>query len=448
MGSSDDDSDPFEDDGISEASSSSSSSSVDEEEELWFDLDLQRVKENSTLTKKLAGYGYYERIQNMTDEEWQEIGRDISKNTHLKKLRLFEGALNDDKTLFLFRGLTGSSSIKDLRLHENGLSVAGIRSMVPFLQNANKLTMVDLHDDNIKSEGFNVLFRALRDSPIETLSCYRCGIKSIEIDRDDIPKHLKTLYFYGNNINADGCRELAKLLQGRNSTLTNLLLDNNMIDDEGVGILVDALQNNTSLKTLDLRYNGDISNQGQTMLLKLVNNISSIKATLQSNHTLGYLHVNVINSEGLLDEIQTQIDMATMINRSEDSPEAVGREKVIKYQLHSTTRAELCRLQEVDDSVYSEIDPLHLPEVLSLIDRKHGQGELYAAVSSSIMTLFSTVNREKCIQQKREYHAAIVAKHAAIVAELDAELATMKEAAGENQDEDDMDSQSNKRRRT
>ena len=55
----------------------------------------------------------------------------------------------------------------------------------------------------------------------------------------------------GNNINADGCRGLAKLLQGANATLTTLRLENNEIDDEGVAILVDALQNNTSLETLD-----------------------------------------------------------------------------------------------------------------------------------------------------------------------------------------------------
>ena len=206
----------------------------------------------------------------LTDEEWQEIGRDISKNTHLKKLRLFEGALNDDKTLFLFRGLTGSSSIKDLRLHENGLSVAGIRSMVPFLQNSDSLNKLHLDGNNIQSEGINLLFRALRDSPIEHLSCNKCGIESIEIDNDYFPKHLKTLKLHGNNINNDGCRELAKLLHGANATLTNLWIDNNNIDDEGVAILVDSLQNNTSLKMIDLSGNGGISKEGQKLSLTCI----------------------------------------------------------------------------------------------------------------------------------------------------------------------------------
>lgn len=73
-----------------------------------------------------------------------------------------------------------------------------------------------------------------------------------------------------NIINADGCREVAKLLQNTDSVL-NL---HNKINDEGVGILVDALQKNTSLFGLHLKRNNGTSKQGQCMLLKLVNDIS------------------------------------------------------------------------------------------------------------------------------------------------------------------------------
>ena len=148
--------------------------------------------------------------------------------------------------------------------------------MVPFLQNASYLTHLDLDDNNIQSEGFNIMFRALRDSPIEELYCNRCGIESIEIDTEHIPKHLTWLSLIGNIINANGCHELAKLLQGGDSTLKDLYLRGNTIDDEGVAILVAALQNNTSLTALSLRGNDAISKQGKVSLLRLVCNISSI----------------------------------------------------------------------------------------------------------------------------------------------------------------------------
>jgi hypothetical protein len=100
-----------------------------------------------------------------------------------------------------------------------------------------------------------------------------------------------------------------------------------------------------------------------------------------------------------------------------------GRIKVIQTQLHSGTRAWLAAVQGVDRSLYSEINPLHLPEVVALVGRHHGQEELYVALKSSIAGVISTVNRIECIQQRRAYHAARLE-------ELDVELATIEAAEG------------------
>eukprot|EP00984_Skeletonema_dohrnii_P000881 scaffold274_cov78-Skeletonema_dohrnii-CCMP3373.AAC.2 len=252
-------------------------------------------------------------------------------------------------------------------------------------------------------------------------------------------------------------KDLAAKLTDDDTNLTNLNLYGNKIDDNGVGILVDALQNNKSLTTLNLLENDGISTEGQINLLKLVNDISSIKATLQSNHTLKNVYVDRITPSVLEsgEEIRPHIFLATMINEGHVSDqEAAGREKCIQTQLNSETKAQLCRLQGVDHSVFSDIDPLHLPEVLSLIGERHDCEELYLALKASIMTLFSTMNREKCIQQKMEYHAAKSAEYEAMAAghrtkleELDKELATFKEEAAVRS-QDNVHSQSNKRRRT
>eukprot|EP00985_Skeletonema_marinoi_P014095 scaffold7078_cov148-Skeletonema_marinoi.AAC.2 len=420
---------------------------------------------------KVEGSGSDAWFRNLTDEEWEQLGRNIANHTRIRILSLYCRALNDHKMSFFFRGLTNSNSLRDVYLNNNRLSITGIRSMVPFLQNANNLTGLYLDSNDIQSEGFNALFRALRDSPNETLSCDYCGIESIEVDTNYSPKLLTRLDLCGNNISTDGCRELAIVLQGVDATLKYLVLRNNKIDDGGVDILVDALQINTSLTTFDLWGNDSISDQGRIMLLKLVNDISCISATLHSNHTLTCIDVEVMNPDGSFDaddEIQRHIYEATEINITYEgvsNPEAAGREKVIQTQLHSEKRAELCRLQGVHQSLYSEIDPLHMPEVLSLIGRHHDQGELYLALKSSIMTLFSTMNMKKCIHQERAYHAAkveeqdaklaaIVAEHAAIVAEhrtkmeeLDAKLASMDEAVEVNEGSNKLEHLSNKRRR-
>ena len=329
---------------------------------------------------------------------------------------LYDGALNDHQMSFLFRGLTRSSSIENMALYRNELSVTGVRCMVPFLQNADNLACLVLDNNNIQSEGFNLLLRTLHNSPIERLYCSLCGIESIEMDNELMIKHLKTLQLSDNKISSDGCRGLAKLLQGRDATLETLCLQNNKIDDEGVEILVDALQGNKSLDTLYLMGNHAISKRGKTSLLKLVNDISSIDSTLRSNYTLAFLSFS--RDSGFLDQ---HLDLARKINWKADSPEAAGRQKVIQTQLNSKTRADLAELQGVDHSVYSEINPLHLPEVLALVDNHHGQGELFKALKSTIAELISTVNRKQVLHQQRAYYRAKLDEIEEEIAAMEAE---------------------------
>ena len=267
------------------------------------------------------------------------------------------------------------------------------------------------------------------------LSCRRCGIETIEIDSDHIPKYLTSLDLKDNNINVDGCRGLANALHQGGATLSTLWLQNNRIDDEGVEILVDALQNNTSLVNLDLRENNDISNQRKISLLKLVNDISSITATLQSNHTLACIAVGkefyVYDPNDVKEQIRQHIGMATHINNlSGNNPETAGRDKMIHTQLNSTQRAELAGFQGVNRSLYSEINPLHLPEVLSLVGQHHGQGELYVALRSSIAGVISTVIRKQCLHQQRAYHRAMIAEHRAKAEAVEAEIAAIEAAEG------------------
>ena len=117
--------------------------------------------------------------------------------------------------------------------------------------------------------------------------------------------------------------------------------------------------------------------------------------------------------------------MAARINREEDNPAAAARAKVIKTQLDSGKRADLAELQGVSQSVYSEINPLHLPEVIALVGKNHGQGELYVTLKSSIAGVISTVNRKQCLEQEKAYYNAKIAEYRAKVEEVEAEIATI-----------------------
>mmetsp|Transcript_2848 Transcript_2848/g.6055 ORF Transcript_2848/g.6055 Transcript_2848/m.6055 type:complete len:486 (-) Transcript_2848:1-1458(-) len=399
--------------------------------------DLQKVKANDPSLTEFEASGSYGLFRVLTDEDWEQLGRGVTKSDFLETLCLYEGALDDQRMSSLFRGLTMSDSIQRVSLCSNGLSDSGLGRMVPFLQNSSRLNFLNLSHNNITSGGLSSLLSALRDSPIKELYCGGCGLDSINIDMNSIPPNLLVLSMCNNNINADGCRELAKMLQGETVTLRELYLDENKIDDEGVGILVDALQNNTSLEYLNLENNGGITNNGLKLLLKLVNDVSSINSTLLSNHTLQTSGLSALNKDSAPNEIEKQIRHALVINQENAGDSAAaGREKVISTQLNSLTRKELCRQQGIDEcNFYSQINDLHLPEVLSLVARTHGHGELFEALVASVASLFSTVNRSQCQQQQcdeRErylvqqaaehtdeavHHAAISAQHAAIAAQ-------------------------------
>ena len=144
---------------------------VDFFERRWTNL-LRRIREDDPNITELAE-DQIDDVENMTNEDWEQLGRDIANNTHLEDIMLCNGVLNDRKMSFLFGGLTRSSSIDGLHLANNGLSAAAIPSMVPFLQNANNLKYLDIGGEHLgndlQSEGFNILFRALRDCPIQRL---------------------------------------------------------------------------------------------------------------------------------------------------------------------------------------------------------------------------------------------------------------------------------------
>eukprot|EP00984_Skeletonema_dohrnii_P012613 scaffold5135_cov131-Skeletonema_dohrnii-CCMP3373.AAC.1 len=403
------------------SSSNGSEGSVDDESSVSSSEEesgLDMVKRNDP---RKTGISYGD-IQHVTEEEsWEELGRDISNNTHLDELFLCAGALDQHKMSLLFRGLTRSSSINSVTLYRDEFSVPGVRSMVPFLENANNLTYLCVNDNNLQSEGFNLLFRALRDSPVETLCCAICDIGSIEIDADNFPRNLMDLDLSENSISADGCEEIAKLLQGGGSTLTKLDLTMNNIHDNGAAILADALRNNTSLATLQLTDNM-VTIEGAKLFLQLVNDVSSIKATQESNRTLRSIRLEDWRiAQNVKEQIQRHIDKAAAINFiNANNPEVAGRAKVVRTLLNSANRAELMELQGVNQSsLYGEINSLHLPEVLALIGEKHGQGELYIALKLSIAGVISMVTRTHCLQERRVYHRARLEAVEAEIAGID-----------------------------
>mmetsp|Transcript_13340 Transcript_13340/g.19993 ORF Transcript_13340/g.19993 Transcript_13340/m.19993 type:complete len:455 (+) Transcript_13340:101-1465(+) len=402
--------------------------------------DLISMRANDQNVKTLVIDDSFDWIQNLTNEGWERFGRDISNSSYLRKLVLFN-YFDDDNITPFFRGLTRSSSIRRLSLYdENYICFNGIQSMVPFLQNASNLLELNItgNKNNVIAEGFSLLFRALSDSPIKKITFNNFDMDSFEIDDTSVPNKLVILDLNGNKINADGCRQIAKLLRRENATLKELHLGHNQIDDEGISILANALQTNTSLKKMNVYNNEQITMEGMKLLLKLVNDISSIKATLQSNHTLHSMSFPESFESALMFETEIVREIKQIFRMNEypwNNPDRTGKRKVILTQLDSKKRAKMCGLQGLGDdtkSPYTELGPLLLPEVLEIVGKRHGLSEFYESFRVRVADLWTTVNRKKVVQQRRDEISKQTEALAKEKKELDTELELIEQDEMDN----------------
>ena len=99
--------------------------------------------------------------------------------------------------------------------------------MAEALQHNQTLTLLDLSDNHIKSEGASAIGRALQHNHT-----------------------LTTLMLRGNQIGYEGALAIGQALH-HNSTLTTLNLYNNMLGDEGARAIIETLYHNSTLTTID-----------------------------------------------------------------------------------------------------------------------------------------------------------------------------------------------------
>ena len=425
--------------------------------------DIRDIKNNNPLVKS---FFIFERndINGFTDLSWNLLGRYIANNTHLQELHFSGIGFSDATIVQLFQELTKSDSITNLNMGifnihmalRLSFGMAGVQSMLPFLQNSPQLVKLNLSGNDIGSQGFESLVNALDGGIIKHLDLDGCGIEDISPLGNVRLHHLEkitlnanrihnipplenytgltSLSLYRNSIGIDGCRALAHLLLKEGSSLQTLNLNDNNVNDEGVEILVTSLKHNKKLNRLGLKKNIGITEKGSLAIMKLLIDISSIENTYNSNHSLvvGILDSPVKSSASSLKHILKYIEALTETNR-ESNP---GRTKIIATQLNSVTRAFMCRLQGIEylyESIFSDMDALILPEVLALVAEEHEQTELFHMLVTVAPDLSSIVNRPVSLREQINTNEELVAtlhnkrerKAAALKAEYESKLAAL-----------------------
>jgi len=359
------------------------------------DLDINILHDNKF---GLDGYD----VGRFNKQAWTLLGRYIANNTHLNNIYLNNCGLTDEMMALLFKELVRSVSLHELHLDSNNpFGIEGVRSMLPLLSSSPNLSVLYLSGiNNINTECFRVLISALDGKSIKELYFERCNITDISaLDRYNLP-NLQELNLDCNKIGREGIITLSRLLQKENTTLKQLHLRSMDMGDDGAKIIASSLKHNTKLKELHLNSNG-IKREGCLALLKLLIDISSIDNTYDSNHTLSACHLGGNISTR---RIKSLFDSACFdMNNDNPNSHTAGREKVIRCQLDSQKRKEICQVQDIEytpGSIFADIEPVLLPQILALIGERHGQSELYSALIHTAPDLLSYIDRKAFIDSE------------------------------------------------
>jgi len=354
-----------------------------------------------------------------TDLSWKLLGKYIANNTHLKEIHLNNCNITNERMALLFNGLV-KSSLSKLDLRGNPFGVDGVRCMDGFLQNSPHLINLDFGNTHINTECFALLIHTLHDKPLKVLHVNNCIITDISaLETYNLP-NLQYLNLNKNNIGRNGCITLSNLLQKEGSTLTRLSLEWTGLGDEEAEILANSLENNNQLQVIILN-NNNITDRGCKAFLELLNNVASIESTYNSNNTLrecklvDRLFDNEVHATK---EMIRLLYSACQVNKNNHTAHAVGKAKVIGSHLNSQTLKRLCNLQGIEYSysnIFADIEPILLPDILTLISSENGLSELYTALIQTAPDLLSYIDRKALIQD-------VMAKNTARAADLSDEF--------------------------
>jgi len=362
---------------------------------------LNRIKNNHPNTATLYINSNEEII---TELGWRLLGGYIAKNTHLTEINIESTNVNAST---LFELLVRSSSIRSLRLGRSVFGVTG-ESICPFLENSPQLISLSIINNNdVNSECFQILISALHNRGIKKLILSDCNITNISaLETNNLP-NLNTLSLAGCNIGREGCIVISNQLQKEGSKLRGVYLNNTGMGDEEVELLATSLKHNNKLELITLVHGEGITERRCVAFLKLLNDVSSIENTYRSNHTLKTCIVSTLQyntemrREGRLAPGRGAlilIDEACKDNRAIDA----GKAKVIRSHLNSQTLKKLCELQGIEytpGSIFADIEPVLLPDILALIRSRHGQSELYTALIHTAPNLLSYIDRKALIDR-------------------------------------------------
>ena len=228
------------------------------------------------------------------------LSLDLSK---LRGLDMAGTGISDPDFEYLAKYIHSTTSLEELRIGGNKLSVESIGSLCRALSANSLMRILSISDCHLTTSHCMCLGQLLRQPihcQIEKLVLTECGLTSDgvgEVVRGLIDNHsLKVLNLSKNQIGSEGVVVMAIMLKTnsslerlnleecgicssggvelgaaleRNKTLRELILPGNALGDDGVRGLSTGLENNSSLKELELWGDKSLGEEGVSLLRNL-----------------------------------------------------------------------------------------------------------------------------------------------------------------------------------
>ena len=236
-------------------------------------------------------------------------------SSKLRQLDMDETGINDPDFECLASYIHSTTSLQELSIGRNDISVESIDSLCKALSTNSSIRSLDMHGCHLTTSHCVCLGQLLRHPihcKIEKLDLRRCSLTSDGVGEvmsglsdNHTLRHLElrvnnqirsegavtiatmlktnssleTLYLDWCSIDSSGGVELGRALE-RNKTLRALWLSGNTLGDDGVRGLIVGLENNSSLEVLRLEGEESLGEEGVSLLLKCVEEKNTSLKTL------------------------------------------------------------------------------------------------------------------------------------------------------------------------
>ena len=229
---------------------------------------LQRIEQNDSSLKELAGFGGF---------SCHKIAASLRRNHTIKSFKLSHcnlGDDNDDGCKHIMQALIDRrSSLKRISLARNNIGFEGALAIANFILASRQKDSTILYD----SIRLDLLQNCFGDEGARVIA------DAIANNRTNGVDNIQTIINIGfekNRIGDVGLSYISNMLCG-NTKLHTLRLGKNMITHEGVvKYLAPALAMNTSLRTLDLSSNRNIGDVGAAALAEILTSNNQTLETL------------------------------------------------------------------------------------------------------------------------------------------------------------------------